>query len=90
LVHRLHIPLVALTSTAVAALMPGVMLYRGVFAITDEAPVDATWLLLGATYVAVGLAAGTSFGAMLAALLLYRRRDVDTTERFALVEQAHG
>ncbi|MEL4357716.1 MULTISPECIES: threonine/serine ThrE exporter family protein [unclassified Luteococcus] len=90
LVHWLHTPLVALTSTAVAALMPGVMLYRGVFAITDENPVDATWLLLGSTYVAIGLAAGTSFGAMLAALVLYHRRDTDPSEPFALVEQAHG
>ncbi|MGO4957061.1 threonine/serine ThrE exporter family protein [Luteococcus sp. Sow4_B9] len=90
LVHWLHLPLLALTTTAVAPLMPGMMLYRGVFAITEEDPTSATWLLLGSAYVAVGLAAGTSFGAMLAALALYRRRAGDSSQRFALVEQAHG
>ncbi|WP_420175994.1 threonine/serine ThrE exporter family protein [Luteococcus sp. OSA5] len=89
-VRWLHIPVLALTTTAVAPLMPGVMLYRGVFAITDEDPTTATWLLLSSTYVAVGLAAGTSFGAMLAALVLYRRREGGPAERYALVEQAHG
>ncbi|GAB2483908.1 hypothetical protein GCM10027030_17690 [Luteococcus sediminum] len=90
LVHWVHIPLVALTTTSIASLMPGMMLYRGVFAITDEDPTTATWLLLGSTYVAVGLAAGTSFGAMLAAIVLRRRSEDLHRGRLDLAEQAHG
>jgi len=89
--HWQRIPFVALATTATAALMPGMMLYRGVFAITDEDPAAATWLLLGSAYVAVGLAAGTSFGAMLAAIVLHwRQLHAGRREELVLVEQAHG
>lgn len=70
--------------------MPGMMLYRGVFAITDKDPTTATWLLLGSAYVAVGLAAGTSFGAMLATIVLRRRSEDVHRGRLDLTEQAQG
>lgn len=75
----LRIPMVALISTGVAPLMPGLLLYRGIFAMVSEMPGggaipdpanSAQVLLLKCLMTGAGLAIGTSFGASLANTVL--------------------
>ncbi|MGO4957062.1 threonine/serine ThrE exporter family protein [Luteococcus sp. Sow4_B9] len=71
----LRIPLVALVSTGIAPLMPGLLLYRGIFALVSDIPEvpgsiptpgeDAQTLLLKCLMTGACLAVGTSFGSAL-------------------------
>lgn len=77
----LRIPMVALISTAVAPLMPGLLLYRGVFALTNptlgadrSSGEDGTAMLLRCLLTGVALAAGSSFGASMSGLILRAAR----------------
>ena len=70
IVGRFRIPLIALTTAGVVALMPGSALYRGLYEVisnVDEPITVQAQISLGnAVLVAMGLAAGTTFGAQLA------------------------
>ncbi|WP_420175993.1 threonine/serine ThrE exporter family protein [Luteococcus sp. OSA5] len=71
----LRIPLVALISTGIAPLMPGLLLYRGIFALLTDLPSssasipmpgeDPQTLLLKCLMTGAALAVGSSFGAAL-------------------------
>lgn len=71
----LRIPVVALISTGIAPLMPGLLLYRGIFVLVSEVPEaavgipvpgqDAQTLLLKCLLTGAALAVGSSFGAAL-------------------------
>lgn len=70
IVGRFRIPLVALVTAGVVALMPGSALYRGLYevilTIDEPMSVQAQISLGNAVMVALGLAAGSTFGAQLA------------------------
>ncbi|GAA1390089.1 threonine/serine ThrE exporter family protein [Luteococcus peritonei] len=72
--HPIRTPLVALVTTSVAALMPGLLLYRGIFAVLFNSRAgqqeSASALLTDCALTAVLLAAGSSFGISLGGLLL--------------------
>ena len=72
--RRLRTPTVALVTTSVASLMPGLLLYRGVFAVLFNAPMQqgesAASILSDCALTAILLAAGSSLGLSLAGLLL--------------------
>ncbi|MEL4357715.1 MULTISPECIES: threonine/serine ThrE exporter family protein [unclassified Luteococcus] len=71
----LRIPVVALISTGVAPLMPGLLLYRGIFGLVSDMPAgsggiptpgnDPQSLLLKCLMTGAALAVGSSFGAAL-------------------------
>ncbi len=67
---RLRVPALALSMAAIVPLMPGLMVYRGVFEIVQRAPGEglSTGLttLLAASGIGMGLAAGVSMGRFLA------------------------
>ena len=69
LARRWGVPALALITTGVVALMPGMMLYRGlyflIFNADDASTVLAPTLLLDATLTGIGLAAGSMLGAQL-------------------------
>ncbi|MDO4784720.1 MAG: threonine/serine exporter family protein [Propionibacteriaceae bacterium] len=63
---RWRVPVLALITTGIVALMPGMMLYRGLYyVINSGAPMVATQLLLDAILTGVGLAAGSMLGSQL-------------------------
>ena len=70
IVGRFRIPLVALVTAGVVALMPGSALYRGLYelirTIDEPVSVQAQISLSNAILVALGLAAGSTFGAQIA------------------------
>ena len=70
IVGRFRIPLIALVTTGVVALMPGSALYRGLYelirSIDEPISVLAQISLGNAVMVGLGLAAGSTFGAQLA------------------------
>ncbi|MDO5737481.1 MAG: threonine/serine exporter family protein [Propionibacteriaceae bacterium] len=70
IVGRFRIPLIALVTTGVVALMPGSALYRGLYelirSIDEPISVQAQISLGNAVMVGLGLAAGSTFGAQLA------------------------
>ncbi len=86
IVGRFRIPLVALVTVGVVALMPGAALYRGLYEIirTVDEPMSAqAQISLGnAALVALGLAAGSTFGAQIA-----RPVGLPTAKLFRVAEQ---
>lgn len=64
-----RVPTLALITTGVVSLMPGMMLYRGLYYLinnaNDATTVQAPGLLLDATLTGIGLAAGSMLGAQL-------------------------
>lgn len=70
IVGRFRIPLIALVTVGVVALMPGSALYRGLYelirTIDEPISVQAQISLGNAVLVALGLAAGSTFGAQIA------------------------
>lgn len=67
--HFWRVPALALTTTGVVSLMPGMMLYRGLYFLInnpgDAAGVQAPGLLLEAALSGIALAAGSTLGAQL-------------------------
>jgi len=86
---RLRVPALALSMAAIVPLMPGLMVYRGLFEIVERLPGEglSTGLttLLGAAGVGMGLAAGVSMGTFLARPL---RSELDRGQRRALRRSA--
>ena len=86
---RLRVPALALSMAAIVPLMPGLMVYRGLFEIVERLPGEAlsTGLttLLGAAGVGMGLAAGVSMGTFLARPL---RSELDRGQKRALRRSA--
>lgn len=78
LTKPLRIPVVALVTSGVAPLMPGLLLYRGVFALTTPgmSPEPGSTLLVRAFLTAIALSAGSSFGASIAGVVLRVVRSV--------------
>jgi len=70
IVGRFRIPLVALVTVGVVALMPGAALYRGLYevisSVDEPLSVQAQISLGNAALVGLGLAAGSTFGAQIA------------------------
>lgn len=69
--RRWGIPVMALTSAGIIPLLPGLMLYRGIYALVQEQQAGLTTddggsLLFVALLTALSLAAGSSFGNLLA------------------------
>lgn len=69
--RRWQIPVMALTSAGIIPLLPGLMLYRGIYALVEEQQSGVTAndggsLLFLALLTALSLAAGSSFGNLLA------------------------
>lgn len=69
--RRWSIPVTALTSAGIIPLLPGLLLYRGIYALVEEqqsgiATGDGGSLLFLALLTALSLAAGSSFGNLLA------------------------
>ena len=87
--RRLRVPALALSMAAIVPLMPGLMVYRGLFEIVQRAPGEGlgTGLttLLGAAGVGMGLAAGVSMGTFLARPL---RAELDRGQMRALRRSA--
>ncbi len=86
---RLRVPALALSMAAIVPLMPGLMVYRGLFEIVERLPGEglSTGLttLLGAAGVGMGLAAGVSMGTFLARPL---RSELDRGQKRALRRSA--
>ncbi|RMB61985.1 threonine/serine exporter family protein [Tessaracoccus antarcticus] len=86
IVGRFRIPLVALVTAGVVALMPGAALYRGLYelilTIDEPISVQAQISLGNAVMVALGLAAGSTFGAQIA-----RPVGLPTARLFRMAEQ---
>ena len=86
---RLRVPALALSMAAIVPLMPGLMVYRGLFEIVQRLPGEglSTGLttLLGAAGVGMGLAAGVSMGTFLARPL---HAELDRGQRRALRRSA--
>lgn len=69
--RRWRIPVMALTSAGIIPLLPGLLLYRGIYALVEEqqsgvAAENGASLLFLALLTALSLAAGSSFGNLLA------------------------
>ena len=82
---RLRVPALALSMAAIVPLLPGLVVYRGLFEIVQRAPGEglSTGLttLLGAAGIGMGLAAGVSMGTFLARPM---RAELDRGQRRAL------
>jgi len=82
---RLRVPALALSMAAIVPLLPGLVVYRGLFEIVQRAPGEglSTGLttLLGAAGIGMGLAAGVSMGTFLARPI---RTELDRGQRRAL------
>jgi len=82
---RLRVPALALSMAAIVPLLPGLVVYRGLFEIVQRAPGEglSTGLttLLGAGGIGMGLAAGVSMGTFLARPI---RTELDRGQRRAL------
>jgi uncharacterized membrane protein YjjP (DUF1212 family) len=72
--RRLRVPALALSMAAIAPLLPGLAVYRGLFEIVESTPgvglTTAATTLIGAAGIGMGLAAGVSLGTFLARPLL--------------------
>jgi len=86
---RLRVPALALSTAAIVPLLPGLLVYRGLFEIVQRSPGEglSTGLttLLGAAGIGMGLAAGVSLGTFLARPM---RLDVDHGQKRALRRSA--
>jgi len=97
--RRLHVPFGALASGAIAPLLPGMLIYRGLYGLLAELDANShpsSYLLLKAAAVGLALAVGTSAGRLFAARVLRPaddagRRAVRAVGRLAAEhQQQHG
>jgi len=86
---RLQVPALALTTAGIVPLLPGLVVYQGLFEIVRGAPgvglSPGLTTLLGAAGIGLGLAAGVSMGTFLARPL---RVGLDRGQRRALRRSA--
>lgn len=86
--RQLRIPVVAMVNCGVAPLMPGLALYRAVFAMTTGATSESSRALVTCGLTGLALAAGSSFGSTVASVVLRGVRSVRRRTAPALVSQA--
>ena len=82
----LRLPVVAMVTTGVAPLMPGLLLYRGVYAMTSGTPLggrSASDLLLLCALTGLALAAGSSLGTTMCAVVLRVVRSIRRSRQTA-------